>query len=147
MNTIDSSMFFYGSGNLEKVKSSVTSSSAKAGSLLHGTAGGQLQGTGSGQAAAHLSAAKSRAGGRFVPENKELYNACSEFEALFIKQMLDSMRKTVERTSLTDSPTEGTGRDFFEDMLYDNYAKKMAETADLGIAKMMYMQLYRSQSQ
>ncbi len=83
---------------------------------------------------------------RFTAKNKELYNACVEFEALFIKQMLDSMRKTVEKTSLTDSPTDATGRDFFEDMLYDNYAKKMAETANLGIAKMMYLQLYKSQS-
>jgi flagellar protein FlgJ len=82
----------------------------------------------------------------YSPQNKELYNACLDFEALFIKQMLDSMRKTVERTSFSDSPTDSTGRDYFEDMLYDNYAKKMAETANLGIAKMMYMQLYKSQS-
>jgi len=85
-------------------------------------------------------------GTKFSPKNTELYNACVEFESLFIKQMLDSMRKTVERTSFSDSPTDATGRDFFEDMLYDNYAKKMAETANLGIAKMMYLQLYKSQS-
>ena len=83
---------------------------------------------------------------KFSPKNKELYNVCLDFEALFIKQMLDSMRKTVERTSLSDSPTDATGRDFFEDMLYDDYAKQMARTANLGIAKMMYLQLYRSQS-
>ena len=83
---------------------------------------------------------------KFSPKNKELYNVCVDFEALFIKQMLNSMRKTVEKNSLTDSPTDATGRDFFEDMLYDNYAKKMAETANLGIAKMMYLQLYKSQS-
>lgn len=95
----------------------------------------------------HLEKIKASAGGAgFRAENKELYKACSEFEAMFIKQMLDSMRKTVERTSLTDSQTDTTGRDFFEDMLYDNYSKKMAETANLGIAKMMYLQLYKSQS-
>ena len=85
-------------------------------------------------------------GTKFSPNNKELYDACIEFEALFIKQMLDSMRKTVDRTSFSDSPTDATGRDFFEDMLYDDYAKKMAQTTNLGIAKMMYLQLYRSQS-
>ena len=83
---------------------------------------------------------------KFSPSNKELYDACLDFESLFIKMMLDSMRKTVERVSFTDSPTDATGRDFFEDMLYDNYAKKMAETANLGIAKMMYLQLYEAQS-
>ncbi len=90
--------------------------------------------------------ASAAAGNKFTPANKELYSACSEFEAMFIKQMLDSMRKTVEKTSLTESETDSTGKDFFEDMLYDNYSKKMAETANLGIAKMMYLQLYRSQS-
>ena len=85
-------------------------------------------------------------GSKFSAKNKELYNACLDFEALFIKQMLDSMRKTVDRTSFSDSPTDATGRDFFEDMLYDNYSKKMAETANLGIAKMMYLQLYQAQS-
>ncbi|MDX9802029.1 MAG: rod-binding protein [Spirochaetia bacterium] len=88
----------------------------------------------------------SAAGNKFTPANKELYNACSEFETIFIKQMLDSMRKTVEKTSLSESATDTTGMNYFEDMLYDDYAKKMAKTANLGIAKMMYMQLYKSTS-
>lgn len=85
-------------------------------------------------------------GKKFTPENKELYNACSEFETIFIKQMLDSMRKTVEKTTLSESSTDTTGMNYFEDMLYDDYAKKMAKTADLGIARMMYLQLYKSTS-
>jgi len=83
---------------------------------------------------------------KFTPGNTELYDACLQFEALFIKQMLNSMRNTVDRVSLSDSSTDATSRDFFEDMLYDNYADKMARTANLGIAKMMYLQLYKSQS-
>ena len=81
-----------------------------------------------------------------MQKNKELYDACVDFESLFIKQMLDTMRKTVHRTSFSDSPADNSSRDFFEDMLYDNYAKKIAETANLGIAKMMYLQLYKAQS-
>ena len=78
-------------------------------------------------------------------EDRELMDACVEFEALFIRQMLDSMRKTVEKVSFDES-SSGSGMDYFEDMLYDNYAKKMAKTADLGIAEMMYRQLYRSET-
>lgn len=74
-------------------------------------------------------------------EDKELKDACRDFETLFVKQMLDSMRKTVTKADKTE---DNAGKDYFEDMLYDNYAKKMSETANLGIAKMMYQQLYKS---
>ncbi len=40
--------------------------------------------------------------------------------------MLNVMRKTVEKEGLLDG---GMSEDIFEDMLYDEYAKKMAETA------------------
>lgn len=83
----------------------------------------------------------------FVGKDKELYNACSQFESLFIKQMLDAMRKTVTRTTLGgEDSASSSGKDYFENMLYDDYSKKMAQTANLGIAKMMYMQLYRDEA-
>ena len=64
--------------------------------------------------------------------------ACSDFEAIFIKQMLDSMRKTVDKTSLLGG---GMAEDIFEDMIYDEYAKKMSKTSDFGIKDMLYKQL------
>lgn len=67
-----------------------------------------------------------------------LEEACLDFEALFIKQMLDSMRKTVPESGMMDG---GMAEDVFEDMLYDEYSKLMARTADLGIAEMMQQQL------
>ncbi len=67
-----------------------------------------------------------------------LEEACRDFEALFIKQMLDSMRKTVPESGMMDG---GMAEDVFEDMLYDEYSKLMARTADLGIAEMMQQQL------
>lgn len=79
--------------------------------------------------------------GRVSKENKELKEACRDFETLFVKQMLDSMRKTVNKA---DKSEDNAGKDYFEDMLYDSYAKKISETANLGIAKMMYLQLYKS---
>jgi flagellar protein FlgJ len=73
-----------------------------------------------------------------VDRSSELYRACVDFEAIFIKQMLDVMRKTVQKEGLLDG---GLSEDIFEDMLYDEYAKKMAETAQFGLAETMYLQI------
>ena len=82
-----------------------------------------------------------RLGPNAVDKGSRLYEVCLEFEAIFIKQMLNSMRKTVEKTGLLDG---GLAEDFFEDMLYDEYAKKMAATANFGLAAMIYGQLQPS---
>lgn len=74
-----------------------------------------------------------------IDRNSELYKASLDFEALFIKQMLDVMRKTIHKEdSLLNG---GLGQDVYEDMLYDQYAKKMASTAQFGLADMIYRQL------
>ena len=71
-------------------------------------------------------------------EATKLKEACRDFEALFIKQMLDTMRKTVNKSGMLDG---GMAEDVFEDMLYDEYSKSMADTGDFGIAKLMYSEL------
>ena len=71
-------------------------------------------------------------------EQVKLKEACRDFEALFIKQMLDTMRKTVSKTGMLDG---GMAEDVFEDMLYDEYSKSMAASADFGIADMMFSEL------
>jgi flagellar protein FlgJ len=72
-----------------------------------------------------------------INKDSKLYKASEDFEALFIKQMLNVMRKTVPKDGLLEG---GFAEDIFEDMLYDEYAKKMAETANFGIAKTIYDQ-------
>lgn len=74
-----------------------------------------------------------------IDRNSELYRASQDFEALFIKQMLDVMRKTIHKED--DLLNGGLGQDVYEDMLYDQYAKKMASTAQFGLADMIYRQL------
>jgi flagellar protein FlgJ len=74
-----------------------------------------------------------------IDKNSELYKACQDFEALFIKQMLDVMRKTVHKGD--DLLSGGMSQDIFEGMLYDEYAKKMAETAQFGLSDMIYRQI------
>jgi len=68
----------------------------------------------------------------------ELREVCEEFESLFVKMMLDSMRATLSDDTLIP---KNSGEKLFEDKLYDEYAKNMSRTANLGIADMMYGQL------
>lgn len=70
--------------------------------------------------------------------DKKLFDACIQFEALFVKQMLNSMRKTVQKSGLMDG---GMAEEIFEDFLYDEYALKMAESAGFGLADTLYQRL------
>jgi flagellar protein FlgJ len=74
-----------------------------------------------------------------IDKNSDLYKVCQDFEALFIKQMLDVMRKTINKQD--DLLNGGMSQEIFEDMLYDEYAKKMAQTAQFGLAEMIYRQV------
>ena len=76
--------------------------------------------------------------------DEKIKKACSDFEAIFIKQMLDSMRKTVEKTSLLSG---GMAEDIFEDMIYDEYAKKMSNTGNFGLKDILYRQLSTESSE
>jgi peptidoglycan hydrolase FlgJ len=73
-----------------------------------------------------------------VDRNSELYKACVDFESIFIKQMLDVMRKSVKKEGLLDG---GMSEEIFSDMLYDQYAKKMAESSQFGLARTIYDQV------
>ena len=77
------------------------------------------------------------AGANAVDTSDPLYRAATEFEALFVKQMLSAMRKTVPKGGLLQG---GLAKDIFEDMLYDEYAKQIAVQVKLGIAEQMYRQ-------
>ena len=70
-------------------------------------------------------------------QETKLKEACRDFEAIFIKQMLDSMKKTVQKTGLMEG---GMAEDIFEDMLYHEYAKTMAKTGSFGISDMLLRQ-------
>jgi len=70
-------------------------------------------------------------------DDNKLKEACRQFEAIFVKQMLNSMRDTVSKNGLIDG---GFSEEIFEDMLYDRYAEKMTKTAGFGIADMLYKQ-------
>jgi len=72
-------------------------------------------------------------------EKNKLKEKTEEFEAIFIKMMLDSMDKTIDKK---DNPFYGgDAEDIFNDMLNTNRSKEMATSGGLGIAKMLYDQL------
>lgn len=71
-------------------------------------------------------------------EDEKLLNICYEMESIFIGNMLDAMRKTIDES---DFFGKSIAKDIFRDMLYDEYAKVMARSDQLGLARQIYDQL------
>jgi flagellar protein FlgJ len=70
--------------------------------------------------------------------NSQLREVAEDFEAIFVKQMLESMRGTLNpENRLVDT---GMAGDIFEDMLYDEYASIMAKTGGFGLADLIVEQ-------
>ena len=70
--------------------------------------------------------------------DRKLLDACYEMESIFVGYMLRSMRRTIDES---DFFGKSMAKDIFRDMLYDEYAKTMARTDQLGIARQIYNQL------
>ena len=73
-----------------------------------------------------------------IDKTSELYELCMELETFLIKNLIKSMRSTVEKTKLIDT---GFAGEIYEDMLYDEYAKSFARNAGFGFAEMAYREL------
>ena len=75
-----------------------------------------------------------------IDKNDKLYELCMELETFLIKNLIKSMRATVQKTGLIDT---GFAGEVYEDMLYDEYTKAFARDANLGFAEMAYRELSR----
>ena len=73
-----------------------------------------------------------------VSEDAKLREAANEFEAIFIQQMLKSMRKT---SLESDFLPKSEGEKIFRSMLDEQYAKLSAKSGSLGLGQMIYQQL------
>ena len=73
-----------------------------------------------------------------IDKTDKLYEVCMELETFIIKNLIKSMRSTVQKTGLIDT---GFAGQVYEDMLYDEYAKSFAQNANLGFAEMAYREL------
>jgi Rod binding domain-containing protein len=73
-------------------------------------------------------------GGKKIDETK-LKKACEDFEALFINQLLQAMRRPVLKSKfLEDAP----GKEVYQSLFDREISKKMAQKGALGVGKMIY---------
>ena len=70
----------------------------------------------------------------------ELYEACKEFETYLVEQVIKSTKSAM----LEDEDSEGDYMKMFGDTLNQSYAEMITETADLGIAQMLYESMKRN---
>jgi flagellar protein FlgJ len=73
-----------------------------------------------------------------IDKTDKLYEQCLELETFLIKNLISSMRSTVQKTGLID---EGFAGKMYEDMLYDEYAREFAKNAHFGLAEQAYLEL------
>ena len=73
-----------------------------------------------------------------IDKNDKLYELCMELETFLIKNLIKSMRSTVQKSNLIDG---GFAGEMYEDMLYDEYAKNFSRNANFGFAEMAYRDL------
>ncbi len=75
------------------------------------------------------------------PEEKQLRQVCADFEAIFIYQLLKSMKKLVPEGGLLPMTT---GRSMWEDMLHQQIAEAVSRRGNgLGLQTMLYRELQK----
>jgi Rod binding domain-containing protein len=78
-------------------------------------------------------------GNRATDENSgRLREACSEFEALFINQLLKELRATVGKSGLMDG---GRAEEVYTGMMDTEMARDLAAKGGIGLAAILYRQL------
>lgn len=71
-------------------------------------------------------------------EDKKLRDACQQFEAVFINQMLQRMRATVPKDGFWG---DSMGVKIFQDMQDEQTSKDMSTAGGMGLGEMLYQQM------
>lgn len=71
-------------------------------------------------------------------DDKKLQEACRQFEALFIYQLMERMRATVPKN---DFWGDSSGVQIFQGMMDEELSKNMSQAGGIGLGKMLYEQL------
>ncbi len=75
---------------------------------------------------------------KLEPREKKLYDSCVEMESFLWKQMLNEMKKTINKHKLIDG---GQAEEIFTDFLYDEYSMTLAKNANTKLSDDMFKQL------
>ena len=75
---------------------------------------------------------------KLEPREKKLYDSCVEMESFLWKQVLNEMKKTINKHKLIDG---GHAEEIFTDFLYDEYAMNLAKNANTKLSDDMFKQL------
>lgn len=71
-------------------------------------------------------------------DDAELKDACNQFEAYFVQQLFQEMRKTVPKGGLFEDSNE---KGIYDNMLDEQYSKAISERGAAGISSALYKQL------
>ena len=70
--------------------------------------------------------------------DEKLFQLCLDLETFLVKNLLNSMRSTIQRSGLIEQSFAGK---IYEDMLFDEHARNFTRNAGFGLAKQAYLQL------
>lgn len=73
-------------------------------------------------------------------EHPEVRKVSKQFEAIFVNQLVGAMRKTVTKGNLIP---ESNAERIYQSLLDAEYAQKISDTEQLGLANMVYDHLLR----
>ena len=71
----------------------------------------------------------------------KLRKAAGDFEAIFVRQILKSMRSTLTNGGMFGSGSVG---EIYSDMMDNAISEKIAERGDMGLADIIYKQMVKS---
>ncbi|MDR2193404.1 MAG: rod-binding protein [Treponema sp.] len=77
-------------------------------------------------------------GNAVIDKTDKLYEQCEALEAFLIKNLLNSMRSTIQKSGFID---QGFAGDMYEDMLYEEYADEFTKNTNFGFAEIAYLEL------
>jgi len=73
-------------------------------------------------------------------DREKLKKACKDFEALFMSQMLKSMRQSIPQTGFLG---KGLGNDIYQGLMDHELSKKLSQSKGLGLGKVIYRQMLK----
>ena len=76
--------------------------------------------------------------------DKELMDACKQFEAYFMEQIYKGYEKTAKVFSKEESGSMGKMVDYFKDLTIQDIAATGADTQSNGLAQMLYENMKRN---